>query len=170
MVRTDDTANPIHAVVNLLLADSVVAASVVVGRILLAADHVLGVEQRAERARPDLIDGGRVQVEEDRPGDVFAVAGLGEEGLVRATLGDVVCVRVGPAVRAEAMLQKVAVRERSAAIVQRGRSGADKQLPGVVTKLDASLAQVNVEDLARAKQESVSNVARDVVCGREQRW
>lgn len=117
-VRTDNTANAIHAVVNLLLADGVVAASVVVGGILLAADHVLGVEQTAELASPNLVDGGRVQVEEDRPGDVFAVAGLGEEGLVRTTLDNILRVRVGPAVRAEAMLQQVAARERSAADVR----------------------------------------------------
>lgn len=106
--RTDNASDPVHAVVDLLLADGVVATSVVVGRILLAAEHVLRVEQRAVRAGPDLVDRRRVQVEEDGPRDVFAIARLAEEGLVGATLGDVGRVGVRPAVRAEAVLQEVA--------------------------------------------------------------
>lgn len=107
-IRTNNASDPIHAVINLLLADGVVAASVVVGRILLAAEHVLGVEQRAVRAGADLVDRRGVQIEEHGPRDVFAIARLAEESLVGATLDDVGRVGVGPAVRAEAVLQKVA--------------------------------------------------------------
>lgn len=107
-VRTDNASDPVHAVVNLLLADGVVAASVVVGGILLAAEHVLRVEERTVRAGPDLVDRRGVQVEEDGPRDVFAIARLAEEGLVGATLGGVGRVGVGPAVGAEAVLQEVA--------------------------------------------------------------
>ena len=106
--RTNNTANLVHAPVNLLLADGVVATGVVVGRILLAAEQVLGVEEFAVGARPELVDGRRVQVEEDGPRDVFAVARLGEEGLVGAALEDVRRFRVRPAIGAEAVLQEVA--------------------------------------------------------------
>jgi hypothetical protein len=58
-----------------------VATSIIVGSILLAADQELGVEELAVGAGPDLVDWGRVEVDEDRPRDVFAVASLGEEGL-----------------------------------------------------------------------------------------
>lgn len=77
----------------------------VVGSILLAADQLFGVEELAISARPDLINWlcdpessikhvfptlfkemtyARVEIGEDRAGNVFAVARLGEEGIVDA--------------------------------------------------------------------------------------
>ena len=63
-----------------LLADGVVAPGVVVGGVLLAADHLLGVEELAVGAGPDLIDDGGLKVQEDGPGHVLAGPSLGEEG------------------------------------------------------------------------------------------
>ena len=40
---------------DLLLADGVVAAGVVVGRVLLAGDELLGVEEGAVGSRPHLV-------------------------------------------------------------------------------------------------------------------
>ena len=60
--------------------------SVVVGSILLAADQKLGVEKLTVGAGTDLVDRGRVKIDEEGARDIFAVAGLGEEGIIRPTL------------------------------------------------------------------------------------
>ena len=53
--------------VDVILADGVVAASVVVGRVLLAADHGRGVEEVLVSARRDLVNHGGLEVDEDGP-------------------------------------------------------------------------------------------------------
>jgi hypothetical protein len=50
---------------------------------------------------------GRVQIDEDGTGDVFAIAGLGEEGLQRATLIDVLRIGIRATVGLEAVLEQV---------------------------------------------------------------
>jgi hypothetical protein len=101
----------------------------VVGSILLAADEHLRVEELAVRASADLIDGlyhassapshpfitdistyRRVQIDEDGAWDIFAVAGLGEEGLEGARLANVGGLWVGTAICLQAMLEEVAVK------------------------------------------------------------
>ena len=59
--------DPVRGVVDVVLADGVVAARVVVGRVLLAADHGGGVEQILIGARRDLVNDGGLQVDEDGP-------------------------------------------------------------------------------------------------------
>src|SRR3954452_25452260 len=83
---TSNAANAVDDAVGHLLADGVVATGIVVGGILLAADQQLGVEQLAVGTSADLVDRGRVEVDEKGAGDVYAIARLGEEGLERATL------------------------------------------------------------------------------------
>lgn len=90
------------------------AASIVVSSVFLAADQQLGVEELPVVASADLVNGGGVEVDEDGARDVFAVAGLCEEGLVRATLDDVLGIGVGAAIHAEAVLQQVPEREGAA--------------------------------------------------------
>ncbi len=58
--RTGNTADAVDDVVHHLLSDGVVAAGIVVGGILLAADEELGVEELAVAAGADLVDGGRI--------------------------------------------------------------------------------------------------------------
>ena len=82
---------------------------IVVGSIFLAADQELGVEQLAVVAGADLVDGGRVEIDEDGSRDVFAVAGLGEEGLERASIAKVLRVRGRTAISSEAVLEQIAV-------------------------------------------------------------
>lgn len=118
--HTGDTADAVNNVVNHLLANGVVAAGVVVGGILLAADQQLGVEELAVAAGADLVDGGRVQVDEEGTGDVFAIASLGKERLVRARVADILGVGVGTTIEAKAVLEKVAgkmVSERLGMVV-----------------------------------------------------
>ncbi len=59
-----------------LLADGVVAARVVVGRVLLARDQLVGVEQLAVQPRAHLVDHRRLQVHEHRARNVLASARL----------------------------------------------------------------------------------------------
>ena len=56
------------------------AAGVVVGSILPAADQLLGVEELTVGAGADLVDDGRLEVDEDGARDVLSATGLSEEG------------------------------------------------------------------------------------------
>lgn len=105
--HTGNTADAIDDIVNHLLANGVVPTGVVVGRILLAIDQKLGVEQLAVGTGADFVDWGRVQVDKDGPGDVFAVAGLGEESLERTAFGDVLGVRIRATIRPEPVLEEI---------------------------------------------------------------
>ena len=64
-----------------LLADGVVPTGKVVGGVFLARDQLLGVEELAVGSGADLVDDGRLEVEEDAARDVLARASLGEEGV-----------------------------------------------------------------------------------------
>lgn len=104
---TSDTADAVNDIVNHLLANGVVTTGIVVGSILLAADQQLGVEQLAVVAGADLIDRRGVEIDEERTGDIFAVAGLGEEGLVRARVTSVFGIGVGASIGSETVLKEV---------------------------------------------------------------
>jgi hypothetical protein len=69
-----DTTDLVKHLINQLLADGVMTTSVVVGRILLARDHVLGVEKAAVRTGADLVDDVGLEIGVDGAGNVFAVA------------------------------------------------------------------------------------------------
>jgi len=106
-----------------------VTTSIVVGGILLSADQQLGVEQLAVGASADLVDRRGIQVDKDGAGHVFAAAGLGEEGLERAGVGEVLRIGVRTTICLETVLKQV-------------------QLPGTVTQLGSRLTYVQVTDLA----------------------
>ena len=106
-----------------LLADGVVAASVVVGGVLLAGDELLGMEELGVRARLDLVNDGRLQVDEDRARHMLARARLGEERAERVVAVLLVLGRE-VTVRRDAVLQAV-------------------QLPARVAHLHAGLADMD---------------------------
>lgn len=106
---TSNAADAVNDIVDHLLADGVVATGVVVGGILLAADQELGVEELAVAAGADLVNRGRVEVDEDGARDVFAAARLGEEGLERASIAEVLGIGLGTAIRSKAVLEEVPV-------------------------------------------------------------
>lgn len=81
---------------------------VVVGSIFLATDQKLRVEEVTVATGADLINGGGVEVDEEGPGHVFAIAGLGEESLVGASIADVLEVGVRTTIMAKAVLEEVA--------------------------------------------------------------
>merc|ERR1712142_260556 len=74
-------ADPVENKVDDLLADGVVPSGVVVGGVFLAGDQLLGVEQLAVGAGADLVNDGGLKIHEDGSWDVFAGAGLAEEGV-----------------------------------------------------------------------------------------
>ena len=69
-----NTADLVEDLVDHLLSDGVVTTGVVVGGILTAGDHVLGVEKAAVGAGTDLIDDIGLEVTVDGTGDIFALA------------------------------------------------------------------------------------------------
>lgn len=69
-----NTADLVEDLVNELLSDRVVATGVVVRGILLACDHLLGVEERAVGTGADLIDDIGLEIGVDGTGDVLALA------------------------------------------------------------------------------------------------
>ena len=80
--------SPVKNQVNDLLPDGVVASCIVVCCIFLSSHQLLRVEQLTVGSSSNLVDHGRFEVDEDRPGDVLACAGLREEsveGVVSAT-------------------------------------------------------------------------------------
>ena len=79
--------HPVQHKVDDLLADGVVATSIVVGGVLLARHHLLRVEQLLVGPSPDLVDDGGLKVEEDGPWDMLASASFAEEGGERVILG-----------------------------------------------------------------------------------
>ena len=84
---------------------------IVVGRILLAADQQLGVEELSVITSADLINWAGVQIDEDGTGDVFARTGFGEDGIKLAAVVEGLRVRVRTAILLETVLEEVAVRE-----------------------------------------------------------
>lgn len=69
-----NTADLVEDTVDELLANGVVATSIVVGGILLASDHVLGVEQASVGAGADLVDDVGLEIAVDCSWDILALA------------------------------------------------------------------------------------------------
>ena len=72
------TSDLVQDLINQLLADRVVSASVVVRSILLPGDHLLRVEQTPICTGPDLIDDIGLKIAVDRSRDIFAVSCKGQ--------------------------------------------------------------------------------------------
>ena len=79
--------DPVEHKVDDLLANSVMATSVVVGSVLLARHHLLWVEELPVGASPDLVDDRGLQVEEDSPWNMLPRTSLAEEGREGIILG-----------------------------------------------------------------------------------
>ncbi len=108
------------------------------------------MEELAVVASANLIDGGRVQIDEDGSRDIFAIAGFGEEGLERPGISNVLGIRVGTAIGSEAVLEEVAisgVNGGSYGAEARERRCGVSQFPCAVAELGASLAQMEMKDL-----------------------
>merc|ERR1719217_1366080 len=106
----------------------VVAARVVVGRVLLARDDLLGVEELTVRARADLVADRRLEVDVDRARDVLAGARLREEGVEGVVAAADGLVRGHLAVGLDAVLEA-------------------EELPAGVAALETGLADVDADAL-----------------------
>jgi hypothetical protein len=97
----------------------------------------------------------RVQINEDRAGDIFAVARLGKEGLKRTTLVDFLALLgIQATIRAQTVLKEIPelLTQRDDECFEANgqvwvKSGEDLQLPSTITKLSTSLADVKMADL-----------------------
>jgi len=107
-----------------LLSDGVVTTGVVVSGVLFACYQLLRVEQLTVSSGADLIDDGRLQVDEHGTGDVLASAGLAEEGVEGIITTSDGLVTGHLAIRLDSMLKTV-------------------QLPASVTDLDTGLSDVD---------------------------
>mmetsp|Transcript_23795 Transcript_23795/g.51450 ORF Transcript_23795/g.51450 Transcript_23795/m.51450 type:complete len:498 (+) Transcript_23795:382-1875(+) len=74
-------ADPVRYLIHYLLADGVMSPGVVVGRILLPADDLLGMVELAIRPGTNLVADGGFEIDVDGAGDVFPSARLTEEGV-----------------------------------------------------------------------------------------
>jgi len=120
--------DPVEHQVHYLLADGVVPSGVVIGRILLAGDELLRMEELAVSTCADFVHHGGFEVHEHGPGDMFAGSGLGEEGVERVIATADGLVRGHLAVGLDAMFQAV-------------------ELPASVASLDAGLTHVDGDAL-----------------------
>merc|ERR1719335_1926974 len=123
-----ELAQAVQHEVHDLLTDGVVAAGEVVGGILLTGDKLLRVEELAVGTRADLIDHGRLQIDEHRARDVLASAGLREERVERIVTATDRLVRRHLAIRLDTVLEA-------------------EQLPARVPNLRARLAHVDEDSL-----------------------
>lgn len=117
-------ADTVQHQINDLLANGVVATSVVVGGIFLASDQLLGVEQLAVCASAHLIDHSGLQIDKHGTGHMLASAGLAEEGVERVITTADGLVRGHLAIRLDTVLKAV-------------------QLPAGITDLDTSLTNMD---------------------------
>ena len=117
-------ANTVKDKINNLLADGVVTPGIVVGRVLLAGDELLGVEELPVDASPDLVNHGGLEVHKHGPGHVLTRPSLGEESVEGVIASPNGLIRGHLTIRLDAMLEAV-------------------KLPAGVTNLGASLADVD---------------------------
>ena len=99
--------HPVENQVDDLLPDGVVAASVVVGGVLLPGHQLLRVEELTVGSGSNLVNHRWLKVDKDGPGDVLACAGLGEEGVEGVVAAADSLVRGHLAVRLDPMLEAV---------------------------------------------------------------
>merc|ERR1719205_215874 len=116
--------HPVEHKVDDLLANSVMATSVVVGGVLLARHHLLWVEELSVGASPDLVDDGGLQVEEDGPWNVLSGSSLTKKGGEGVILGLASFNSRELTIRLDSVLHAV-------------------ELPAGIAHLDSSLADVD---------------------------
>jgi len=137
-----ELSDSVEAEIDDLLTDGVVTSGEVVSGILLTGDELLGVEELSVGTGTDLIDDGRLEIEEDSAGDVLASTSLGEEGVESVVATTDGLVRRHLAVRLDAVLEA-------------------EELPGGIANLATGLADLDVDDLAH------SSLVRKLGCTRK---
>ncbi len=146
----------VEAEVDDFLSDCIMSARIIICRVFLSGDELLGVEELAVGAGADLVDDGGLEVEHDAAGDVLAGAGLREECIVGIIFDPDGLVGGHGAVRLDTVLQA-------------------EKLPAGVTNLDTSLTNVNRDDFTHDEKECVFlvvlNCLKSGLCfARKQDW
>ncbi len=100
-----ELADAVEAEVDDFLSDCIMSTSIIICRVFLSGDELLGVEELAVGAGADLVDDGGLEVEHDAAGDVLAGAGLREERVVGIILDPDCLVGGHGAVRLDAMFE-----------------------------------------------------------------
>jgi hypothetical protein len=136
-----ELANAVEHKVDNLLADSVVAARIVVCCVLLARDELLRVVELAVRAGAHLIDDGRLEVNEDSARDVLTRTSLREEGVECVVSAANRLVRGHLAIGLDAVLEAV-------------------QLPASVSDLDTGLTEMDRDNLTLPRGAEGASVQR----------
>ena len=118
---------------------------VIVGSIFLSADQKLWVEELTVFTSADFVNWRWVEINEDGSWDVFAAAGLAEEGVVRTAVTKILGIWVRTSIWKKTVLEKVTTTSSTLTISIKYH--AYSQFPSSVTKLDTSLADVKVQNL-----------------------
>jgi len=111
------------------LSDGVVSSCEVVGSVFLAGDQLLRVVQLSVSTGSDLVDDGRLKVDEDRAGDVLASSSLAEEGVESVVAASDGLVGRHLSVWLDTVLEA-------------------EEFPAGVSYLDSSLSYVNANDFS----------------------
>jgi len=118
-------ANAVQRGVEEILSNSVVTTGVVVGRVLLATDELVRVEELRVSAVAHFVDNGGLEVNHDSARNILAAAGLAEESLEALVVSSVGHGAIG----FNTVLKAI-------------------EFPAGVSCLDASLANVKGDDFA----------------------
>ena len=79
-------SHPFHHQINHLVSDRIKSSGIIVGRVLLAGNHLHRIEKIAIDTGLNLVNAVRFKVHEDRPGHVLARSGFREERIERVDL------------------------------------------------------------------------------------
>jgi len=124
-----ELANAIQGGIEEVLADGVVAASVVVGGVLLARDELVGMEELRVLASADFVDDGGLEVNHDSTRNVLAGTNLREHGLETLVIRGLSHGAIG----LDAVLEAV-------------------ELPASITGLNAGLTNVKGNDFSHVER------------------
>ena len=117
-------SDSVEAQVDDFSTNGVVSSGEVVGSVFLSGNELLRVEELSVGSGSDLIDDGRLEVEEDGSWNVLAGTGLGEEGVESIITTSDSLVRWHLTIRLNTVLEA-------------------EKFPASVTDLDTGLTNVN---------------------------
>jgi hypothetical protein len=142
--------------------------SVVVGSIFLSADQEFRVEQLSVITGADLVDGGGVEIHEDRSRHVFSIAGLCEDSVEFTGFVDILRIWVGTTILLETMLEKVSKLPVSPHFLHAQLTATDLQFPSTVTELSTSLTDMKMKNLEICLSITARSKNRDANVKREE--
>merc|ERR1719201_2160716 len=128
-----------------LFANGIVATCKIVGRILLASDQLLWVEELAVCAGAHLIDNSRLQINHDATRHMFASTCLAEECVKRIVASTNGLVTRHLAIRLNAMLKA-------------------EQLPACITNLNTTLSEMEAKHFTHCWKRRVESLLVCVSC------